>query len=304
MKVGFIGLGTMGGRMAANLLRGDIDLVITDLNRSAAADLERNGATWSDSPEELAQQVEVILLSLPGPPQIEAVVTRLSSGLAEGVTIIDLSTNSPKKVRELHEKLSTKNVHLLDAPVSGGPKGASSGKLAIWCSGQQDRYEAYLPILKLIGDDVQYLGGVGNASVAKLVHNCIGYAFNSIVAEMFTTGVKAGVPPETLFKAVRSGGIGRRRTFDQLPAHFLSENYDPPNFALALAHKDVSLAAELGRDMGVPMRMVQLTLEEMTEAMGCGWGNRDSRVAMLLQQHRAKVSMKCDAAVIKGILDE
>jgi 3-hydroxyisobutyrate dehydrogenase len=109
------------------------------------------------------------------------------------------------------------------------------------------------------------------------VHNCAGYALTVALGEVFTMGIKAGVDPADLFEAVRQGALGRRRTFDGLLDQFLPGTYDPPAFQLRHAHKDVSLATQLGREVGVPMRLSNLTLEEMTEALGRGWGHLDSR---------------------------
>ena len=107
-------------------------------------------------------------------------------------------------------------------------------------------------------------------------------------------GVKAGVPADALWRAVRNGALGRRRTFDTLSRHFLPGRFDPPDFALALARKDVALACELGREYDVPMRLAHLTLQEMTEAMNRGWEGRDSRSAMILQKERAGVEIEVD----------
>jgi 3-hydroxyisobutyrate dehydrogenase len=152
-------------------------------------------------------------------------------------------------------------------------------------------FERFKPVLDAIGDQVRYIGPAGHATVAKLVHNCAGYALNAALAETFTMGVKAGVDPLALFEAIRQGAVGRRRTFDGLIDQFLPNRYEPPAFALRLAHKDVSLAVALGREVSVPMRLCNLTLEEMTEALNRGWGGRDSRVAMVLQQERAGVQV-------------
>jgi 3-hydroxyisobutyrate dehydrogenase len=123
------------------------------------------------------------------------------------------------------------------------------------------------------------------------------------MAEVFTMGVKAGVDPLVIWKAVRQGAGGRRRTFDGLADQFLPGKFDPPSFALRLAHKDVTLATQLGREVKVPMRLANLTLEEMTEALNRGWAERDSRVAMLLQEERAGVEIKVSEAAIKEVLD-
>ena len=148
---------------------------------------------------------------------------------------------------------------------------------------------------------MRYIGPIGAGSVAKLVHNCAGYAIQTALAEVFTMGVKAGVEPLALWEAVRQGALGRRRTFDRLADNFLVDKYDPPSFALRLAHKDVSLATELGRDVGVPMRIANLVREEMTEALNRGWADRDSRVPMVLQSERAGVEIKVDEAAIKEV---
>src|SRR6185436_16002736 len=122
--------------------------------------------------------------------------------------------------------------------------------------------------------------------VAKLVHNSAGYAIQCALAEVFSMGVKAGVEPLALFEAVRQGARGRVRTFDSLADQFLVNSYEPPSFTLRLAHKDMSLASQLGHEVGVPMRMINLALQELTEARARGWDQRDSRSAMLLQLER------------------
>jgi 3-hydroxyisobutyrate dehydrogenase len=183
---------------------------------------------------------------------------------------------------------------MLDAPVSGGPAGAKSGRLAIWVGGDQAVFDQHKKLLGAIGDQVMYVGPIGSGSIAKLVHNCSGYMIQCALAEAFTMGVKAGVEPLALWQAVRQGAVGRQRTFDRLPDHFLSGKFDPPDFALRLAHKDVSLATAVGREHHVPMRMAHLALEELTEALNRGWGERDSRVAMLLQEERAQLEIQVD----------
>ncbi len=139
--------------------------------------------------------------------------------------------------------------------------------------------------------------------MAKLVHNCAGYIVQTAMAEVFTMGVKAGVDPLALWKAVRQGAGGRRRTFDGLVDQFLPNKFEPPAFALRLAHKDVTLATALGREHKVPMRLANITLEEMTEAMNRGWAERDSRVAMLLQEERAGVEIRVAEKLLRDVLD-
>ena len=306
MRVGFIGLGTMGASMASNLQKAGHELCVNDLRREAAAPHIAAGATWKDTPRQLAEGVEVVFTSLPGPPEVEAVATGadgLLHGMRPGAAYFDLSTNSPALVRRLHAVFKEKGLHLLDAPVSGGPKGARTRKLALWVGGDRAIFDRFKPVLDAIGDQPYYVGPIGAGSVAKLVHNCAGYAVQTALAEVFTMGVKAGVDPLELWKAVRQGAGGRRRTFDGLVDQFLPGTFDPPAFTLRLAHKDVSLATTLGRELGVPMRVANLTLEEMTEALNRGWSQRDSRVAMLLQEERAGVQIAVPPDKIREVLE-
>jgi 3-hydroxyisobutyrate dehydrogenase len=305
MQVGFIGLGTMGAHMARNLQKAGTKLVVHDARRAAVEPHLAVGALWADTPREVAEAVDVVFTSLPGPPEVEAVALGpdgLASGLRKGAAFFDLSTNSPTVVRRIHAAFAERGLHVLDAPVSGGPKGAESGKLALWVGGERAIFDRHKPLLDAMGDRARYVGPIGAGSVAKLVHNCAGYVLQTVLAEVFTLGVKGGVDPLALFEAVRQGATGRRRTFDGLIDQFLPNVYDPPAFALRLAHKDVTLATALGRELGVPMRLSNMTLEEMTEAMNRGWAGRDSRIAMLLQQERSGVSIRVDPARLQEVV--
>ena len=305
VTVGFVGLGTMGARMAANLQRAGFKLLVYDLHRQAASHILANGATWADSPRALATEADVIFSSLPEPSDVEAVALGaddLIAGIKPGAAYFDLSTNSPSVVKKLNTAFAERGAHMLDAPVSGGPAGAASRKLAIWVGGDENVFNRHKAVLDAIGDKAAYIGPIGSATVAKLVHNMSGYAIVCALAETFTMGVKAGIEPLALWQTVRQGAAGRRLTFDALIDQFLPGKYDPPAFALKLAHKDVSLANALGRELDVPMRMCNLTLAEMTEALARGWGGRDSRSVMLLQQERAGVEIAVDPERLREAL--
>ena len=134
VKVGFIGLGNMGGGMSANILKAGFPLTVHDLNRDAATQLLENGADWADTPAELAASSDVVFTSLPGPREVEAVALGeggVLEGMRPGTVYIDLSTSSPSLIRRLAPIFQEKGVHVMDAPVSGGPIGANSGKLAV-----------------------------------------------------------------------------------------------------------------------------------------------------------------------------
>src|SRR5579883_227737 len=307
MRVGFIGIGTMGVGISANIKKAGHEMVVHDARRQAAEKICAAGAKWADSPKQVAAESEIVFTSLPGPPQFEAVVKGdkgLLAGMQKGQPLFDLSTNSPTLIRATEPLFKERGAVLLDSPVSGGPAGAASGKMAIWVGGDKAVFEKYRHVLDAAGDQVAYIGPIGSASVAKLVHNLSGYMIQTALAEAFTMGVKAGVDPITLWRAVRNGVTGRRRTFDGLADHFLPDIYDPPKFALKLAHKDVALATQVGKEVGVPMRLANLTLEEMTEALARGWEGRDSRSSMILQKERSGVTIKEDPATFAAVLRE
>jgi len=306
MKIGFIGLGMMGSGMAANLQKAGHDLVVHDLRRAAAEPYLTAGAVWADSPRAVAEAAEVVFTSLPGPPEVEAVAlgdNGLFSGMSRGRAYFDLSTNSPTMVRKINAAFAERDVYMLDSPVSGGPRGARTGRLALWVGGDEQIFNRYKSVLDAMGDKARYVGPIGAGSVAKLVHNGAGYCIQTALAEMFTVGVKAGVEPLALWEAVREGASGRRRTFDGLIDQFLPGKYEPAAFALRLAHKDMSLATQLGRDFNVPMRVANLALAELSEALNRGWGDRDSRSPMLLQEERAGVEIRVDPKRLQEALD-
>jgi len=306
MKVGFIGLGTMGGSMAFNTIQGGHELVVHDIRRESATRHLEAGATWADSPREVAESSDIVFTSLPGPTEVETVFLGedgILQGMSAGKVYFDLSTSTPNLIRRLHDIASGQGVQVLDAPVSGGPRGAESRNLAIWVGGDKDVFDRCKPALDAIGDKAYYVGPIGCGAVAKLVHNCAGYVIQAGLAEVFTMGVKAGVEPLALWQAVRRGAQGRRGTFEGLAEHLLPGKFDPPDFALRLARKDVDLAVSVGREYDVPMRLANLTLQEMTEAMNRGWGDRDSRVAMLLQEERAGVEVRVDEEILRAALE-
>jgi 3-hydroxyisobutyrate dehydrogenase len=294
MRIGFIGLGAMGRHMAANLQRAGHELQVYDLRKVEGFPNQKNSVA------DAIRGCEVLFTSLPGPAEVEAISKEASLG--KGTVWFDTSTNSPKVIRQIHGRL--KNVHFLDAPVSGGPKGAESGKLAVWVGGEQPVFEKYLSVLKLIGDQPLYVGPIGAGTVAKLAHNAASFAVQAALAEVFTLGVKGGVEPLALFKALRQGASGRKRTFDRLAEHFLPGKYDPAAFSLRLAHKDVSLAMELAREVGVPMKIGAIALQELEEGMRRGWAERDCRVAMTLQTERAGVDVKVPVDKLGAALAE
>jgi 3-hydroxyisobutyrate dehydrogenase-like beta-hydroxyacid dehydrogenase len=303
MKVGVIGLGNMGGGIALNLRKAGNEVVVNDMRRQMAEDHLAAGSVWADTPREIGEQCEVVFTSLPGPPEVEAVATGengLSSGMKPGSTWFDLSTTSPTLIRRLHDEFAAKGIKVLDAPVSGGTRGARDGTLAIWVGGDEAEFNKHMDLLLAMGNAPKYIGPIGAGTVAKLSHNVMTYMLQTALMECFSLGVKGGVEPLALWDALRHGAIGRARTFD-LIAMYLRGDYDQGGFTLKLAHKDVMLATELGRELDVPMRVANLALAELTEGMARGWAGKDSWITALLQEERTGLDFHYTAEEVQEV---
>jgi 3-hydroxyisobutyrate dehydrogenase len=296
MNIGFIGLGSMGAGMAGSLAKAGFPLTIHDVRREAAQSLLNAGAKWAKTPGEIAATCEVMFTSLPGPREVEEVAlgeNGLITSIRPGGVYVDTTSSSPTLIRDIYEQFKEKKAHVMDAPVSGGPVLARAGKLTLMVGGDKDIFQRTKSVLEAIGDKVRYTGGIGNGSICKLLHNCMGLGLQTIVAECFTLGVKAGVDPDVLLQVVTESALGQGVLFRRImPETYFKGEFDPPNFALQLAFKDVSLATALGREFNVPMAMANLTQQELMYAVNRGWGNRDSCVSMVLQEERSGTEVR------------
>ena len=182
---------------------------------------------------------------------------------------------------------------MLDSPVSGGPSGAASGKMAIWVGGDQQQFNRHKSVLDAMGDQARYIGPIGAGTIAKLVHNMISIATRGLIAEGFTLGVKAGVKPEALLEAVRGASYGQGYMLSHMiPDVIFKGDFDTVRFALKLARKDIGLATELAREFDVPMPMAALAEQNMVEALVRGWGDKDSLSPWMLQEEAAGVKVR------------
>jgi 3-hydroxyisobutyrate dehydrogenase-like beta-hydroxyacid dehydrogenase len=295
MKIGFIGVGNMGGPIASQLLRAGHALVVHDVRREAANALLRAGAAWSASPAALAAESEVVATCLPGPAEMEAVCLRpdgLVAHLQPATLYIDHTTNSPELVRGVHAMLADKGVAMLDAPVSGGMEGARTRDLLVMAGGDPDTFERARPLLDAIAKRIIYTGAIGTGSIAKIMHNSASFTLDLVMAECWTAAVKAGIDAATIVEVFNEAAIGRMMSLKvRLPATLLRGNFEP-RFSLALARKDLGLAQELARSTDTPMRLGALCEEDMVEAIARGWADRDASIFLTLQEERAQVQVR------------
>jgi 3-hydroxyisobutyrate dehydrogenase len=297
MRIGFIGLGNMGGPMALNLMKAGHTLVVYDVRRESAKAHLDGGATWAESPKAVARAGELIITSLPGPADVEAVALGSPDGIIHGAQpgsiFADLSTNSPTVMRKLHAAFKQKGVHVLDAPVSGGVLGAQRGTLQVMVGGDEGVFNEVKDVLSAVGNNVSYMGAIGGGSIAKLVHNMVSILSRSLLAEGFTLGVKAGVKPEALLEALRGASFGQGMSLKHhLPDIVFKGDFDTVRFGLKLARKDVGLATSVAREFDVPMPMAAVGEQILVEAMARGWGDKDAMAAWMLQEEAAGVTVR------------
>ena len=294
MKVGFVGLGNMGNPMATNLLKAGHQLTVHDLRREAATNLLEMGANWADVPKDVVPGNDVVFTSLPVPRDVQAVVLG-DNGILEGsdtsTVYMDLSTNSPTIIRQIHDTLAERGVTVLDAPVSGGVYGAAAGTLAVMVGGDRAVFDRMKPTLDAIGSHVVYCGPIGNGMVCKICNNLLSMGIGVLMTEALTLGVKAGVDLATLADVIANSSGGNRRLVEKFPRYLFQGNFEP-GFATALAAKDVRLATDLGREYGIPMELSNLVDQRHVEAMFRGWGPEDSDAVSKIQEEKAGVQLR------------
>jgi 3-hydroxyisobutyrate dehydrogenase-like beta-hydroxyacid dehydrogenase len=275
MKVGFIGIGKMGKPMSRHILEAGFELTVHDLRKEAAVTLLEQGAAWADSPKTVAESCQVVLSSLPSPADVQEIVygpNGLMSGWKTGDIYVDMSTNSPKLVRQISRDALSKDVAVLDAPVTGGTEGAERGSLAIIVGGDKTCLQKIHGILQAMGNKTYYAGGAGCGNVAKLVNNLISLTSNAIMAEAFVLGVKAGVDPQILWE-VATSGTANNWDLQRYPQMTFAGNFEP-GFRLDLGCKDVGLAVQMGREYGVPLSVGAAVEQSFITAQAEGLGDK------------------------------
>jgi 3-hydroxyisobutyrate dehydrogenase len=295
MKIGFIGTGNIGAPIAGQLLRAGHQLLVHDIRRNAAEPLLASGAEWCDTAMTLAGQCEVVATCLPGPKEMEQVCLGppgIAAHLKPGALYIDHTTNAPSLVRRVHALLAEKGVAMIDAPVSGGMEGAQTRDLLVMAGGDIAAFERARPLLDAIAKRVIHTGAIGTGSIAKIMHNCASFTLDMLMAECWTTGVKAGIDAATIVEVFNEAALGQMMSLKvRLPATYLRGDF-APRFSLALARKDLGLAMDLARETKTPMRLAALCEQELIEAIGRGWAGNDASIALTLQEERAQTEVR------------
>jgi len=277
MKVGFIGLGVMGKRMAANILKAGYLLKVFDIVDSAVEETESMGAESGQSPAAVAADCEVVLCSLPNSNIAKNVILGkdgVLEGTQEGSIIVDLSSITPKAIRDINKEAEKKGVFVLDAPVSGGAAGAEKGTLTVMVGGEKEAFEKILPVLNCIGKKIYHVGPVGAGDTVKLVNNLLLGTNMVAVAEALALGVKAGLDPEVLFDVINKSSGNSYALTAKYP-DFISKGNFEPGFMIDLQYKDLQLAVTTAKELNIPLLMGNLAQQMFEIARSGGLGQKD-----------------------------
>ena len=267
MRVGFVGVGRLGGHLAASLLRAGFALSVHDLDRSAARRLEEAGAEWADSPAAAARGADAAVTCLPSPHAVAAVVEGADgvvTSLGPGATWIDMSTNDRRELLRLAEIAARKGIATLEAPVTGGTHRAATGDITVIVGGDERVVEAHMALLSAMGDQVFHVGPLGLASDLKVITNMLAFVHLIACGDALMLAKRAGIDLGLAFSVIRasSGTSFVHETERQL---VLNGSYDI-GFTIDLALKDLSLALALGEDTGVPLDLARQVRHRFEEA--------------------------------------
>jgi len=290
-RIGFIGLGIMGKPMARNLLKAGYQLVVHNRSRGPVEELQREGAEGAGSPAEVAERSDVIITMLPDTPDVRQVVEGergVLEGIRQGSLLIDMSTISPIATRELASRVEERGARMLDAPVSGGDVGAQQGTLSIMVGGREEDFQRALPIFQVLGKTITYLGPSGSGQVVKACNQIVVALTIEAVSEALVLGAKAGVDPAKIVQ-VLMGGMAGNRVLEMRKDNFLGHTFNP-GFKVALHHKDLGIALQTGRELGVPLPATALVDQAFAALEARGRSQQDHTALITLLEELASYS--------------
>jgi 3-hydroxyisobutyrate dehydrogenase-like beta-hydroxyacid dehydrogenase len=264
----FIGVGNMGNPMAANLLKAGYPLTVHDISPEKAQNLISLGAVWADSIAAGCANADVVMASLPGPPQVREVMLGEHGVLAHaqpGASIIDTSTSAVELVQELVALAHSKGLGFLEAPVTNAVDMAALGRLSIFVGGEQALFEQHKALFEVIGEKIFHVGAPGNGATIKLLTNLLWFVSAAAIGEGLMLGAKAGIPLHTVWEAIKSSAGNSWVAEHDVPSIFAG-HYDP-SFSLALCCKDLGLINQIAKNQGYELPMGSKAQALFQEAM-------------------------------------
>ncbi len=296
-RIGFIGLGIMGKPMARNLMKAGYALTVHNRSRGPVDELVSAGASAGKSPREVAAQTDLVITMVPDSPDVRQVVLGsegVLEGLRAGTVLVDMSTISPIVTQEIAQAVGAKGGQMLDAPVSGGEKGAIEGTLSIMVGGPQEVFMRVRPIFEAMGKNIVYIGGHGAGQVTKACNQIVVALTIQAVSEALALAAKAGVDPAKVRQALL-GGFAQSRILDQHGQRMLDRNFKP-GFKVKLHQKDLNIALSTGKALGVPLPATAVVQEAFTALRGLGREELDHSALLTLIEDLAKVEVRPEPA--------
>lgn len=292
-RIGVIGLGIMGKPMARNLMRAGYALAVHSRSRPPVEELVAAGAVDGTSPRGVAQQSDVVITMLPDTPDVQQVVLGrdgVLEGLRPGAVLVDMSTISPIVTQEIARAVRAKGAEILDAPVSGGEKGAIEATLSIMVGGPEPAFARVRPIFEALGKNVVHIGGTGAGQVTKACNQIVVALTIQAVSEALALAAKAGVDPAKVRQALL-GGFAQSRILEAHGQRMLDRNFTP-GFRVRLHQKDLNIALSTGNALGVPLPATAVVQEAFTALRGLDRSDWDHSALVTLIEELAKVEVK------------
>jgi 3-hydroxyisobutyrate dehydrogenase len=284
MKYGYVGLGNLGGHLAASLIRKGFDVTVYDLDKSLSERHMKAGAKWASTPKELAEQVDHVFTCLPSPVVSEKVLIQLLQGMKPGSTWIENSTNGRDEIIRLSEMAKAKEIRTLEAPVTGGVHLAARGEITVLAAGDKDLFELHHKALEAIGNKIFHMGPIGSAAVIKVITNMLAFIHLVADAEALMLAKRGGLDLAQAWQAITasSGTSFVHETEGQL---ILNGSYDIA-FTMDLALKDLGFAMNFGKEFGVPLDLASLTNQTFMKGKAAyGGAAQSTQIAKLLEDN-------------------
>lgn len=276
MKIGFIGLGIMGKPMSKNLLQAGYSLVVMDRNAEAVAELAALGADVAATPKAVAALSDIVITMLPNSPQVREVAlgeNGLIEGAKAGTVLIDMSSIAPLASREISEALATKQIAMLDAPVSGGEPKAIDATLSVMVGGDKEVFDRCFEVMKTMAGSVVHTGDIGAGNVTKLANQVIVALNIAAMSEALVLATKAGVNPDLVFQAIRGGLAGS--TVLEAKAPMVMDRNFKPGFRIDLHIKDLANALDTSEQIGAALPLTGAVMKMMQALQADGLGSAD-----------------------------
>ena len=292
MKIGFIGLGIMGKPMAANLIKAGYKPYVYSRSLGPVTELAALGAIACQNAQEVAGQSEIVFLMLPDTPDVEKVLfgaDGVSSGIKTGSIVVDMSSISPIATRQFAEKLKTQGVEMLDAPVSGGQIGAQNATLSIMVGGKEEIFEKVKPLFEKMGKNIVRIGGNGDGQVCKVANQIVVALTIEAVSEALLLASKAGADVGKVREALL-GGFAQSRILELHGARMINRTFQP-GFRIKLHQKDLNLALQTGRELGVSLPNTATAQELFTAVAAHGGADLDHSAMLQALEKLADFSL-------------